>query len=170
MEYFLEALAASFIVIVGPLLTLVGLPGNTLMLLAGIGFACFDEAKYFDGRILSALVLIYVFGELWEFIVSFFGIRRHKLPWSVVGLIGIGTFIGAVLGTGVFPVFGSVLGGAMGSFVMAFVYEYSQTMDCDDAFELAWKAAKLQFIAIIGKVVAAAAMAILLVKQIFLNT
>ena len=37
-------------------------------------------------------------------------------------------------------------------------------------FELAWKAAKLQFIAIIGKVVAAAAMAILLVKQIFLNT
>ena len=160
MEYFLEALAAAFIVIVGPLLTLVGLPGNTLMLLAGIGFACFDEAKYFDGRILSALVLIYVFGELWEFIVSFFGIRRHKLPWSVVGLIGIGTFIGAVLGTG----------GAMGSFVMAFVYEYSQTMDCDDAFELAWKAAKLQFIAIIGKVVAAAAMAILLVKQIFLNT
>ena len=139
MEYFLEALAAAFIVIVGPLLTLVGLPGNTLMLLAGIGFACFDEAKYFDGRILSALVLIYVFGELWEFIVSFFGIRRHKLPWSVVGL-------------------------------MAFVYEYSQTMDCDDAFELAWKAAKLQFIAIIGKVVAAAAMAILLVKQIFLNT
>ena len=153
MEYFLEALAAAFIVIVGPLLTLVGLPGNTLMLLAGIGFACFDEAKYFDGRILSALVLIYVFGELW-----------------VVGLIGIGTFIGAVLGTGVFPVFGSVLGGAMGSFVMAFVYEYSQTMDCDGAFELAWKAAKLQFIAIIGKVVAAAAMAILLVKQIFLNT
>lgn len=71
MEYFLEALAAAFIVIVGPLLTLVGLPGNTLMLLAGIGFACFDEAKYFDGRILSALVLIYVFGELWEFIVSF---------------------------------------------------------------------------------------------------
>ena len=67
------------------------------------------------------------------------------MPWSVVGLIGIGTFIGAVLGTGVFPVFGSVLGGAMGSFVMAFVYEYSQTMDCDDAFELAWKAAKLQF-------------------------
>ena len=61
----------------------------------------------------------------------------------MVGLIGIGTFIGAVLGTGVFPVFGSVLGGAMGSFVMAFVYEYSQTMDCDDAFELAWKAAKL---------------------------
>ena len=154
MEYFLEALAAALIVIVGPLLTLVGLPGNTLMLLAGV----------------SALVLIYVFGELWEFVVSFFGIRRHKLPWSVVGLIGIGTFIGAVLGTGVFPVFGSVLGGAMGSFVMAFVYEYSQTMDCDDAFELAWKAAKLQFIAIVGKVVAAAAMAILLVKQIFLNT
>ena len=132
MEYFLEALAAALIVIVGPLLTLVGLPGNTLMLLAGV----------------------YVFGELWEFVVSFFGIRRHKLPWSVVGLIGIGTFIGAVLGTGVFPVFGSVLGGAMGSFVMAFVYEYSQTMDCDDAFELAWKAAKLQFIAIVGKVVA----------------
>ena len=31
----------------------------------------FDEARYFDGRLLSALVLVYAFGEIWEFIVSF---------------------------------------------------------------------------------------------------
>ena len=115
MEFLVEWAFGALIVVVGPLLTLLDLPGNTIMLAAGIGYAFFDEARYFDGRLLSALVLVYAFGEIWEFIVSFFGIRRHKVSWGAVFLIAVGTFIGAVIGTGFFPVLGSVLGGAVGS-------------------------------------------------------
>lgn len=129
----------------------------------------FDEARYFDGRLLSALVLVYAFGEIWEFIVSFFGIRRHKVSWGAVFLIAVGTFIGAVIGTGFFPVLGSVLGGAIGSYLVAFGYEYLRTRSKNNAFELAWKAAKTQFVAMLGKIVASFAMALLLLKQIFLN-
>lgn len=111
MEFLVEWAFGALIVVVGPLLTLLDLPGNTIMLAAGIGYAFFDEARYFDGRLLSALVLVYAFGEIWEFIVSFFGIRRHKVSWGAVFLIAVGTFIGAVIGTGFFPVLGSVLGG-----------------------------------------------------------
>lgn len=169
MEFILEWSLGALIIFLGPLLTLLDLPGNTIMVAAGIGYAFFDEARYFDGRILSALILIYVFGEIWEFIVSFFGIKRQKVSWGAVFLIACGTFVGAVIGTGVFPILGSVLGGAIGAYITAFGYEYLRTFNKDNAFNLAWHAAKTQFIAMLGKVVAAFAMAILLLKQIFLN-
>lgn len=94
MEFLVEWAFGALIVVVGPLLTLLDLPGNTIMLAAGIGYAFFDEARYFDGRLLSALVLVYAFGEIWEFIVSFFGIRRHKVSWVRYSDC-VGTFIGA---------------------------------------------------------------------------
>ena len=165
MEFLVEWAFGALIVVVGPLLTLLDLPGNTIMLAAGIGYAFFDEARYFDGRLLSALVLVYAFGEIWEFIVSFFGIRRHKVSWGAVFLIAVGTFIGAVIGTGFFP----VLGGAVGSYIVAFGYEFMRTRNKENAFALAWKAAQTQFVAMLGKIVASFAMALLLFKQIFLN-
>ena len=169
MEFLVEWAFGALIVVVGPLLTLLDLPGNTIMLAAGIGYAFFDEARYFDGRLLSALVLVYAFGEIWEFIVSFFGIRRHKVSWGAVFLIAVGTFIGAVIGTGFFPVLGSVLGCAVGSYIVAFGYEIMRTRNKENAFTLAWKAAQTQFVAMLGKIVASFAMALLLFKQIFLN-
>jgi len=114
-------------------------------------------------------VLVYAFGEIWEFIVSFFGIRRHKVSWGAVFLIAVGTFLGAVIGTGFFPVLGSVLGGAVGSYIVAFGYEFMRTRNKENAFALAWKAAQTQFVAMLGKIVASFAMALLLFKQIFLN-
>ena len=152
MEFLVEWAFGALIVVVGPLLTLLDLPGNTIML-----------------ALLSALVLVYAFGEIWEFIVSFFGIRRHKVSWGAVFLIAVGTFIGAVIGTGFFPVLGSVLGGAVGSYIVAFGYEFMRTRNKENAFALAWKAAQTQFVAMLGKIVASFAMALLLFKQIFLN-
>lgn len=169
MEFILEWSLGALVIFLGPLLTLLDLPGNTVMLAAGIGYAFFDEARYFDGRILSALILVYVFGEIWEFVVSFFGIKRQKVSWGAVFLIGIGTFTGAVIGTGIFPVLGSVAGGAMGAYLVAFAYEYLRTRNKANALVLAWQAAKVQFVAMLGKIVASFALAILLLKQIFLN-
>ena len=48
MEFLVEWAFGALIVVVGPLLTLLDLPGNTIMLAAGIGYAFFDEARYFD--------------------------------------------------------------------------------------------------------------------------
>ena len=79
MLIFLEWLVAGIIVVLGPLLTIFDLPGNSLMMLASLGFAFYDEAKYFDMRLLSAMVLIYVLGECWEFCVSLFGIKKYKI-------------------------------------------------------------------------------------------
>ena len=168
MQLFLEWLVAGIIVVLGPMLTIFDLPGNGLMMLTSLGFAFYDEAKYFDMRLLSAMVLIYVLGEAWEFCVSLFGIKRYKVPWVAVLFIGIGGFFGTLIGTGFFPILGSFVGGVCGAFVTAFIYEYLRSGMRQDAWHLAWETAKMRFLALIGKMCAGIALAILLVKQIYL--
>lgn len=168
MQLFLEWLVAGTIVVLGPMLTIFDLPGNSLMMLTSLGFAFYDEAKYFDMRLLSAMVLIYVLGEAWEFCVSLFGIKRYKVPWVAVLFIGIGGFFGTLIGTGFFPILGSFVGGVCGAFVTAFIYEYLRSGMRQDAWHLAWETAKMRFLALIGKMCAGIALAILLVKQIYL--
>lgn len=168
MQLFLEWLVAGIIVVLGPMLTIFDLPGNSLMVLTSLGFAFYDEAKYFDMRLLSAMVLIYVLGEAWEFCVSLFGIKRYKVPWVAVLFIGVGGFFGTLIGTGFFPILGSFVGGVCGAFVTAFIYEYLRSGMRQDAWHLAWETAKMRFLALIGKMCAGIALAILLVKQIYL--
>ena len=168
MQLFLEWLVAGIIVVLGPMLTIFDLPGNSLMMLTSLGFAFYDEAKYFDMRLLSAMVLIYVLGEAWEFCVSLFGIKRYKVPWIAVLFIGVGGFFGTLIGTGFFPILGSFVGGVCGAFVTAFIYEYLRSGMRQDAWHLAWETAKMRFLALIGKMCAGIALAILLVKQIYL--
>lgn len=167
MDLLVERIFAALIAVVGPLLTIFDLPGNTLLLLTGLGFAFFNENMYFSGRLLSAMILIYVMGEAWEFCVSLFGIKRQKVSWVAVLLIGAGGFLGTLAGTAALPVFGSIIGGMIGAAVMAFVYELARTGIRSDALHLAWEAAKMRFFALIGKLAAGLALAALLVKQVF---
>ncbi len=167
MTLFLEWAVAGLIIILGPLMTIFDLPGNSLLMLTSLGFAFYDEAMYFDGRLLSAMILIYVLGESWEFCVSIFGIKRNKVSWFAVLLIGIGGFCGTLIGTGFFPILGSFIGGLTGAFLTAFLYEYLRSGMRGEAYHLAWQTAKMRFFALIGKMAAGIALAVLLVKQIF---
>ena len=168
-SYMLEWLAAVCLILVAVAMALFDLPGNTLMAGCCLGFAFYDPSKYFDIRIISAVILIYALGEIWEFVLSFFGIKRQvkDISWWGVFLIGCGTFAGTILGTTVFPVLGSVICGAIGAFAMAYLYEYLRSHDMQHAGALAWQAAKMQFVAMLGKLVATFALAILLARQIF---
>lgn len=166
MELLVERTIAIFIAVLGPILTIFDLPGNTLLLVTSFIFAFFDEAMYFQGKLLSAMILIYAVGEAWEFCVELFGIKRKKVSWSAVFLIGLGGFIGTLLGTLIFPILGSLLGGMAGAFVSAFLYELHRTGISAQAMELAWAAAKMRFLALIGKLAAGIALAALLIKQV----
>ena len=149
--YMLEWLAAICLILVAVAMSLFDLPGNTLMVGCCLGFAFYDM------------------GEIWEFVLSFFGIKKQvkSISWWGVFLIGCGTFAGTVMGATTFPVAGSVIGGAIGAFVMAYLYEYMRSHNMQHAGALAWQAAKMQFVAMLGKLVATFALAILLARQIF---
>ena len=104
--YLLEWLAAICLILIAVAMALFDLPGNTLMIGCCLGFAFYDPSKYFDIRIISAAILIYALGEIWEFVLSFFGIKRKvkDISWWGVFLIGCGTFAGTIMGTTTFPV------------------------------------------------------------------
>lgn len=112
------------------------------------------------------MVLIYAVGECWEFCVELFGIKRKKVSWTAVLIIALGGFVGTLLGTMIFPILGSLIGGMAGAFVTAFVYEFVRTGMSADAVQLALAAAKMRFLAIIGKLAAGIALSALLVKQV----
>ena len=167
MEFLVERTVAAFIALLCPLLTMFDLPGNSILLLTGLAFAFFDEAMYFNGRLLSAMVLVYLVGEAWEFCVSLFGIKKEKVSWFAVFLIGVGGFVGTIMGTTVLPILGSIIGGVIGASATAFLYELLRTGMQRDAAHLAWEAAKMRFLAILGKISAGIALAALLIKLVF---
>ena len=58
MEFLVERTIVGLLAIICPLLTMFDLPGNSILLLTGFGMAFFDENMYFNGRLLSAMVLV----------------------------------------------------------------------------------------------------------------
>lgn len=169
MDYLAERLIAGTMIILGPLLTIFDLPGNTLLLITSLGFALYDEGMFGNSRLLAATFFIYALGEGWEFCVSLFGIKRKKVSWLAVLLIGIGGFIGTLIGTAMLPVLGSFAGGIAGAYVVAFLYEYIHTGRKDNALALAMRAAKVRFLALIGKLAAGILLAFILFRQVFWN-
>ena len=166
MDFLVERTLALFLAVLCPLLTIFDMPGNSILLLTGFGFAFFDENMYFNGRVLSAMVLVYVLGEAWEFCVSLFGIKKEKISWWAVLLIGLGGFVGTLAGTTVLPILGSIIGGVIGASATAFLYELARTGMQKNAAHLAWEAAKMRFLAVLGKICAGIALAALLLEQV----
>lgn len=165
MDFLIEKIAAVCIAVLGPLLTIFDLPGNTLLLLTGLALAFWDEGMYFQGSLLPAMILVYALGEAWEFCVGLFGIKRRHVSWFAVFVIGVGGFVGTLLGTAVLPVLGSVLGGLVGAFAAAYFYELRRTGLSAQARQLAWEAAKMRFLALIGKLAAGIVLAGLVLRQ-----
>ncbi|MDO4177729.1 MAG: DUF456 domain-containing protein [Phascolarctobacterium sp.] len=167
MEYILQKIFALFVIVLGPFLALFDLPGNTIVLLTAIGLGIYYD-PFWQPELFCLMLIIYALGEMWEFIISLFGIRKEKASWFACFVIGIGGFCGAVCGTMVLPVLGSFIGGVIGAFITAFCYEYINGKSNDDALHLAWASAKMRFLAILGKFCAGIALGCCLFKLVFL--
>ena len=89
------------------------------------------------------------------------------MSWWAVLFIGMGGFAGTLMGTAVFPILGSIIGGVIGASATAFLYELARTGMQRDAAHLAWEAAKMRFLAVLGKICAGIALAALLIEQVF---
>lgn len=167
MSFWMEDILALFIILLAIFLTIFNLPGNTLLLLGYLGYILLDEPRYLNMQTVLLMVLLYALGEIWDFCISYLGIKREHISWLAVAFIGAGTLAGTGVGTVVLPVLGSVIGGAAGAFLAAFAYQYWCTRDTGNAYNLAFKAARNQFIALIGKLVVTVLIACLFARQIF---
>ena len=165
--FWMQEILAVLIILLAILLTIFNLPGNTLLVIGYLGYVLLDGPRYLNMHTAMLMILLYALGEIWDFCISYLGIKRENISWIAVGLIGVGTLIGTIAGTAFLPILGSVIGGAAGAFIMAYVYQYWCTRSTDQARMLAWKAARNQFIALIGKLVVTVLIACIFAKQIF---
>ena len=119
----------------GWLMTLLGLPGNWLMVASAGVYAWLSPATNSANLSWQSIVLLAVvagLGELAEFAASFWGAKRAGGSRRAALLAIVGSLIGAVCGAFVGipipivgPLLAAVLGGALGALVGAAIGEHS---------------------------------------------
>ena len=165
MEHWLASIVLYLVIMFCLLLTFLSLMGNVWLMASAVVFAIYEDFSRFNEEFLFYLFLVFAAGEIWEFFMAFFGIKRKNVSWTTVFFIGIGTIIGVIVGTGILPLFGSVAGGALGACITAFAIEYGKNKNKADAWNLALLAFKTQLLAILGKITAGVVMASMMVLQ-----
>lgn len=111
----LGVLLLFIVLIVGWLITLFGLPGNWLMILAFVTYAFLAPAGHAEGGVwyyVGGAVVLAVIGELLEFVASAAGLAKGgSKRGAVLAMIGaiIGSLVGVAIGVPV-PVVGPIIG------------------------------------------------------------
>lgn len=155
-----------FILLGGIIMTIVGLPGNIIILLAGLGYGFYEHFENINYAVLVIVFGIFIVAEIVEFIAGLVGAGKEKASKRAMIAPFLGTIIGAIWGTALLPVIGSLLGALLGAFIVTFLAEYSKTKDSVQAGRVAKGVIKGQVLAILVKTVAAVGMSSLLLYQL----
>ena len=147
-------------------MTIMGLPGNTLIFLTGLAYGYYDHFEAMDYAILVIVFGIFIIGEMIDFVAGLIGAKKEKASKRAIFATFIGTIIGGIWGTAVLPVIGSLLGALLGAFVATALAEYSKTKDITQAKRVAKSVVKGQIFGILIKATAAVSMAIILGYQL----
>lgn len=154
-------LLISLLVLVLLLFTALDWAGNFFILILAIAYTLYYNFTNMSLQLLLFLTAIFIVGELWEFFIGVLGIKRENVSWFTILLISIGTFIGAIIGTTILPIVGTVLGSAIFGGGIAFFIEYLKNKNKKDALKLAWITFKAQILARFGKIIAGIVMSVL---------
>lgn len=154
MEQFLIAIFVIFVCALGINMTIFDLPGNSLLMIM-IAIMAFATTYTVDNMLVAAALALFIFGEVWDFFIQFYGIKREKVSWFAFIGIFLGGLIGTTVGTSVVPVVGSFIGGCLGSFLAAFFFIYMTSKDKEHALQVAITAVKTRFFALSGKILVA---------------
>lgn len=148
-------------------LTLLGLPGNFLMLAAAAGYGWLEGFVRFDGGFLLGLGGLFLAGEAAEFAAGALGARRAKASRLAVAAAFVGGLAGALAGSLVMPLFGTVAGAVAGAFGLSYLAELSQTGDRARAEQVAKGAAVGLVVGTAFKLAVAVGMAAAVLWRVF---
>jgi len=145
MDFFWAFLLVA-ILLVGWVLTVVGMPGNWLVVAAVVGYVLLvppASPVSIGWAVVLVLVILASLGELVEFLAGALGTAKAggSKRGAVLALIGslVGAIVGLVVGSPV-PVVGSLIAGvlfaAVGAFVGAVVGEQWKGRNLDDSLRV----------------------------------
>jgi uncharacterized protein YqgC (DUF456 family) len=168
MEHILPIINIIFILILigGVIMTIMGLPGNVIIMLTGLAYGYYDHFVTMDYAILVIVFGIFIVGEMIEFVTGVIGAKKEKASKRAMIAPFIGTVIGAIWGTAIVPIIGSLLGGLLGVFITTALAEYSKTKDITRAKQVAKSVVKGQIFGMLIKAATAVSMVITLGYQL----
>jgi hypothetical protein len=106
------------------LLNAIGLPGNWLLLGAGLGFALLTDMDRLGWGTLGAMAVLAVVAEVLELVLGLvYTAKRGTTRRGTLGAF-LGGLAGAVAAAGVAPPLGPLLGAFAGTFAGAALFEY----------------------------------------------
>lgn len=126
----------------GLILDLVGLFGNWIILAAVGAAALASGFEHFGARTLAVLLALAIVGEVLEALASGMGAAKFGGGKGAIGASVVGCILGAIAGTGVFPIAGTLAGACAGAFLAATLYEYLRSeKELGDAVQVGFGAA-----------------------------
>jgi uncharacterized protein len=157
--------------------TIIGLPGNWLMLVLAAGLAAFVSSEsylYVPWWAVGVLFALAVLGEVFEFVAGALGVGKLGGSKRAAALAMIGSVIGAVVGLFVgipVPVIGSLIAsllfGGLGAGIGAVIGEHWKGKDLEPSLNVGVAAFIGKVIGTVGKGLFGGAMACLMLIVIW---
>ncbi len=128
-------IAVCLAMLVGLILTPLGLPGNWLILGCALVYGFATQWVKFGLGFVGILAVAALVGEVIEALASAVGAKRYgaSAGGSVAAIVG--SIVGAVIGSGIAPILGTIVGAFAGAFGGAFLYEYVRLNDTQKAMQ-----------------------------------
>jgi uncharacterized protein YqgC (DUF456 family) len=147
-------------------MTLIGMPGNVLILLIALGYGYLENFAHINLQVLLILLGALVAGELVEAVAGAIGAKKEKASKRAVFAAFFGGLVGGIIGTGVIPVIGSIAGAILGGFAGSYLAEYSKSKDPDQASRVAQSVIKGQILGLVVKIAIATGMILYIITKI----
>lgn len=150
----------------GVILTLINLPGNTLIFFTALSYGFYQDFSGITYRLLLFLLVLWLTGELAEFFTGALAAKNAKASKSTIKAAVIGAVLGGLLGTAVVPLIGSLIGTVAGVFAASYLAEFSQTSDAKKSKLVALHAIKGQIFGTMIKLIIAVVMTITMIYNL----
>ena len=169
MEYVPLLMKGSLVIVMffGVLLTLVGLPGNVLILAAAVLYGWQEDFARLNAVFLLTLAGAWLSGELLDFFAGVRGAKREKASWWATVAAMAGSIAGGIVGTGVMPLVGTIGGALLGGFFASYYVEYWQTSDKNKARQVAKGVVKGQIFGMAIKLAVAVFMVLTVLQRLW---
>jgi len=152
--------------VTGMALTLVGLPGNLLILLVAVICSWQEGFSHLTYAWLLMLAGMWLSGEVLEFLAGIRSVKKERASWWTMVAVFVGSIVGGIVGTGILPIIGSIIGAMLGGFATSYYVEYIYSKDKIKAWQVAKGVAKGQFLGIMIKFFVAIAMSLTIMYKI----
>lgn len=156
------------VLVIGIILTLIGLPGNFLILAAAVVYGWQEDFLHLTYTSLLILAGAWIGGELIEFFAGIKGAKKERASWWATIAACVGSIMGAIAGTGFMPIIGTVIGALLGGFIASYYVEYIYTKDKAKAGKVAKGVVKGQLLGILIKFAVAIGMSLTIVYKLWL--